>query len=41
MLKTHRKYILSGYIADDMRPLKEDEPEKFQSHFSGLVKEDI
>jgi hypothetical protein len=39
--ETHREYILGGHLADYMRLLKEDEPGKFQPHFSGLVKEDI
>lgn len=37
----HRKYILGGHVADYMRLLKEDEPEKYQSHFSGFIKEGI
>jgi large subunit ribosomal protein L5e len=39
--ETHRKYILGGHIADYMRLLKEDEPEKYQSHFSGFIKEGV
>jgi len=38
---THRKYILGGHIADYMKLLKDDEPEKYQSHFSSLLKEGI
>ncbi|XP_024389450.1 large ribosomal subunit protein uL18y [Physcomitrium patens] len=34
----HRKYILGGHVADYMKLLKEDEPEKYQSHFSGFIK---
>jgi large subunit ribosomal protein L5e len=37
--KTHRKYILGGHIADYMKLLKEEEPEKCQAHFSELLKE--
>ncbi|KAM0946514.1 putative ribosomal protein L5 eukaryotic/L18 archaeal [Dioscorea sansibarensis] len=34
----HRKYILGGHVASYMRSLMEDEPEKYQSHFSGYLK---
>jgi large subunit ribosomal protein L5e len=37
--ETHHKYILGGHIADYMKLLKEEEPEKYQAHFSGLLKE--
>jgi len=29
--ETHRKYILGGHIADYMKVLKEEEPEKYQA----------
>ncbi|KAH8958352.1 hypothetical protein BDL97_06G019400 [Sphagnum fallax] len=35
---TQRKYILGGHIADYM---KEEEPEKYLAHFSGLLKEGL
>ncbi|KAH8932771.1 hypothetical protein BDL97_19G092100 [Sphagnum fallax] len=37
--ETHCKYILGGHIADYMKVLKEEEPEKYQAHFCGLLKE--
>ncbi|KAM6586151.1 hypothetical protein CsatB_013153 [Cannabis sativa] len=37
----HRKYIFGGHIADYMRTLMEDEPEKYQSHFSQYIKKGI
>ncbi|CAM6065242.1 unnamed protein product [Sphagnum tenellum] len=37
--ETHCKYILGGHIADYMKLLKEEEPEKYQAHFCGLLKE--
>jgi large subunit ribosomal protein L5e len=33
--------FLTGALRPGHQLLKEDEPEKFQSHFSGLVKEGI
>ncbi|KAK8913681.1 60S ribosomal protein L5 [Platanthera zijinensis] len=37
----HRKYIFGGHVADYMRILMEDEPEKYQSHFSEYIKKGI
>ncbi|XVE72633.1 hypothetical protein DITRI_Ditri11bG0053800 [Diplodiscus trichospermus] len=37
----HRKYIYGGHIAAYMRTLMEDEPEKYQSHFSEYIKRGI
>ncbi|XP_056161554.1 60S ribosomal protein L5 [Syzygium oleosum] len=34
----HRKYIYGGHVAAYMRTLMEDEPEKYQSHFSEYIK---
>ncbi|KVI11544.1 Ribosomal protein L18/L5 [Cynara cardunculus var. scolymus] len=34
----HRKYIYGGHVASYMRTLMEDEPEKYQSHFSEYIK---
>jgi large subunit ribosomal protein L5e len=34
--ETHCKYILGGRIADYMKLLKEEEPEKYQAHYSRL-----
>jgi large subunit ribosomal protein L5e len=39
--ETHCKYILGGHIADYMKLLKEEEPEKYQADFSGLLKEGL
>ncbi|XP_074273725.1 large ribosomal subunit protein uL18-like [Silene latifolia] len=39
--EVHRKYIYGGHIASYMRTLAEDEPEKFQSHFSEYIKKGI
>lgn len=39
--EVHRKYIYGGHIADYMRTLMEDEPEKYQSHFSLYIKKGI
>ncbi|CAM6113631.1 unnamed protein product [Calypogeia fissa] len=33
----HRKYILGGHVADYMKMLKEDTPEKYQAQFSSFV----
>lgn len=35
---THRKYIYGGHVAAYMTTLAEDEPEKFQTHFSDYIK---
>ncbi|KAJ4967754.1 hypothetical protein NE237_014455 [Protea cynaroides] len=37
----HRKYIYGGHVAAYMRQLMEDEPEKYQTHFSEYVKREI
>ncbi|KAJ7961754.1 60S ribosomal protein L5 [Quillaja saponaria] len=37
----HRKYIFGGHVAAYMMNLKEDEPEKYQSHFSEYIKRGI
>ncbi|KAL6979596.1 60S ribosomal protein L5 [Sarracenia purpurea var. burkii] len=37
----HRKYIYGGHVAAYMRTLMEDEPEKYQSHFSEYIKKEI
>ncbi|KAL2630675.1 hypothetical protein R1flu_015361 [Riccia fluitans] len=37
----HRKYILGGHVADYMKMLRDDEPEKYQTHFSAFIKEGI
>lgn len=36
--EVHRKYIYGGHVAAYMRTLMEDEPEKYQSHFSEYIK---
>ncbi|KAI3986891.1 hypothetical protein MKX01_014592 [Papaver californicum] len=37
----HRKYIFGGHVGTYMRSLMEDEPEKFQTHFSEYAKRNI
>ncbi|PKU75650.1 60S ribosomal protein L5 [Dendrobium catenatum] len=37
----HRKYIFGGHVADYMRILTEDEPEKYQAQFSEYIKKGI
>ncbi|XP_022945687.1 60S ribosomal protein L5-like isoform X2 [Cucurbita moschata] len=37
----HRKYIYGGHVAAYMRTLMEDEPEKYQTHFSEYIKKGI
>uniref|UniRef100_F6I1X5 Large ribosomal subunit protein uL18 C-terminal eukaryotes domain-containing protein n=1 Tax=Vitis vinifera TaxID=29760 RepID=F6I1X5_VITVI len=37
----HRKYIFGGHVAAYMTTLMEDEPEKYQSHFSEYIKRGI
>ncbi|KAG5560998.1 hypothetical protein RHGRI_004128 [Rhododendron griersonianum] len=37
----HRKYLYGGHVAAYMRTLMEDEPEKYQTHFSEYVKRGI
>ncbi|KAI4342829.1 hypothetical protein MLD38_027400 [Melastoma candidum] len=39
--EVHRKYIYSGHVAAYMNTLMEDEPEKYQSHFSEYIKRGI
>ncbi|KAL5794433.1 hypothetical protein ACOSP7_003027 [Xanthoceras sorbifolium] len=39
--EVHRKYIYGGHVAAYMRTLTEDEPEKYQSHFSEYIKKGI
>ncbi|KAE8659441.1 60S ribosomal protein L5-1 [Hibiscus syriacus] len=39
--EVHRKYIYGGHVASYMRTLIEDEPEKYQSHFSEYIKRGI
>ena len=36
-----RKYIFGGHVADYMKLLAEDEPEKYQSQFSTFIKEGV
>ncbi|XP_047316285.1 60S ribosomal protein L5-like [Impatiens glandulifera] len=37
----HRKYIYGGHVAAYMKSLIEDEPEKYQTHFSEYIKKGI
>ncbi|CAK7322472.1 unnamed protein product [Dovyalis caffra] len=39
--EVHRKYIYGGHVAAYMRTLEEDEPEKYQAHFSEFLKRGI
>ncbi|GKV36181.1 hypothetical protein SLEP1_g44341 [Rubroshorea leprosula] len=39
--EVHHKYIYGGHVAAYMRTLMEDEPEKYQSHFSEYIKREI
>ncbi|KAG2261199.1 hypothetical protein Bca52824_068278 [Brassica carinata] len=39
--EVHRRYIYGGHVADYMKLLMEDEPEKYQSHFSNYLKKDL
>ncbi|KAI4356229.1 hypothetical protein L6164_000267 [Bauhinia variegata] len=39
--EVHRKYIYGGHVANYMKTLMEDEPEKYQTHFSEYIKEGI
>ncbi|KAK7860173.1 60s ribosomal protein l5 [Quercus suber] len=39
--EVHRKYIFGGHVAGYMRTLMEDEPEKYQSHFSEYIKKGV
>ncbi|KAK7395586.1 hypothetical protein VNO78_16148 [Psophocarpus tetragonolobus] len=37
----HRKYVFGGHVAAYMKILAEDEPEKYQTHFSEYIKRGI
>ncbi|KAL2488407.1 60S ribosomal protein L5-2 [Forsythia ovata] len=39
--EVHRKYVYGGHVAAYMRTLMEDEPEKYQTHFSEYIKRGI
>ncbi|KAE9615378.1 putative ribosomal protein L5 eukaryotic/L18 archaeal [Lupinus albus] len=39
--EVHRKYIFGGHVANYMKTLIEDEPEKYQTHFSEYIKRGI
>ncbi|KAJ1695691.1 hypothetical protein LUZ63_012389 [Rhynchospora breviuscula] len=39
--EVHRKYIFGGHVANYMRQLEEDEPEKYQTHFCEYIKKGI
>ncbi|WP_248792645.1 hypothetical protein, partial [Escherichia coli] len=39
--EVHRKYVYGGHVAAYMRTLIEDEPEKYQTHFSEYIKKGI
>ncbi|XP_051143540.1 60S ribosomal protein L5-like [Andrographis paniculata] len=39
--EVHRKYIYGGHVASYMNTLMEDEPEKYQSHFSEYIKNGV
>ncbi|EPS61271.1 hypothetical protein M569_13526, partial [Genlisea aurea] len=39
--KVHRKYIYGGHVAAYMNTLAEDEPEKYERHFSEFAKREI
>ncbi|TKY64027.1 60S ribosomal protein L5 [Spatholobus suberectus] len=39
--EVHRKYIFGGHVASYMKMLMEDEPEKYQSHFSEYIKRGV
>ncbi|CAK9139459.1 unnamed protein product [Ilex paraguariensis] len=39
--EVHHKYIYGGHVAAYMRTLMEDEPEKYQSHFSQYIKKGL
>lgn len=39
--EVHRKYIFGGHVAAYMKTLMEDEPEKYQTHFSEYIKRGI
>ncbi|CAN8283759.1 unnamed protein product [Cochlearia groenlandica] len=37
----HRNYIYGGHVANYMKLLADNEPEKYQSHFSGYIKKGV
>ncbi|KAF7061374.1 hypothetical protein CFC21_068072 [Triticum aestivum] len=37
----HRKYIYEGHVADYMKSIADEEPKKYQSHFSEYIKKNI
>ncbi|KAJ6794007.1 60S ribosomal protein L5-like [Iris pallida] len=39
--EVHRKYIFGGHVASYMKTMMEDEPEKYQTHFSEYIKRGI
>ncbi|XP_019429284.1 PREDICTED: 60S ribosomal protein L5-like [Lupinus angustifolius] len=39
--EVHRKYIFGGHVANYIKTLIEDEPEKYQTHFSEYIKRGI
>ncbi|KAJ3687998.1 hypothetical protein LUZ61_017162 [Rhynchospora tenuis] len=39
--EVHRKYIFGEHVANYMRQMEEDEPEKYQTHFSEYIKKGI
>ncbi|WMV36073.1 hypothetical protein MTR67_029458 [Solanum verrucosum] len=39
--EVHRKYIYGGHVATYMKTLIEDEPEKYQTHFSEYIKKGL
>ncbi|KAM7501664.1 hypothetical protein LguiB_000568 [Lonicera macranthoides] len=39
--EVHRKYVYGGHVAAYMRTLMEDEPERYQTHFSEYIKREI
>ncbi|EFJ31187.1 hypothetical protein SELMODRAFT_144921 [Selaginella moellendorffii] len=39
--EVHRKYIYGGHVAAYMLKLKDEDPEKYQSHFSQFIKEGV
>ncbi|CAJ1950149.1 unnamed protein product [Sphenostylis stenocarpa] len=39
--EVHRKYVFGGHVAAYIKTLIEDEPEKYQSHFSDYIKRGI
>jgi large subunit ribosomal protein L5e len=39
--EVHRKYIYGGHVAEYMRTLEDEEPEKYNAHFSDYIKKGI